>query len=111
MRRGSPPARASAGEIEAIAEIQRLRSEEPNPTREFRVRTNRQFHDAIINAARNARLADAIYRTGRFYFNERIAASGGSGDFAANQADHDKIVEALRAGGVEKLWSARRGLG
>ena len=45
--------RASDDEIAAITEIQRLRDAETNPTREFRVRTNRQFHDGIIKAARN----------------------------------------------------------
>ena len=89
--------RASDDEIAAITEIQRLRDAETNPTREFRVRTNRQFHDGIIKAARNDRLAEAIYRSGRFYFNERIAAITSREDFAANQSDHARIVLALQS--------------
>jgi len=89
--------RASDGEIAAITGIQRLRDAETNPTREFRVRTNRQFHDGIIKAARNDRLAEAIYRSGRFYFNERIAAITSREDFAANQSDHARIVLALQS--------------
>ena len=89
--------RASDGEIAAITGIQRLRDAETNPTREFRVRTNRQFHDGIIKAARNDRLAEAIYRSGRFYFNERIAATTSREDFAANQSDHARIVLALQS--------------
>jgi len=89
--------RASDGEIAAITGIQRLRDAETNPTREFRVSTNRQFHDGIIKAARNDRLAEAIYRSGRFYFNERIAAITSREDFAANQSDHARIVLALQS--------------
>jgi len=89
--------RASDDEIAAITEIQRLRDAETNPTHEFRVRTNRQFHDGIIKAARNDRLAEAIYRSGRFYFNERIAAITSREDFAANQSDHARIVLALQS--------------
>ena len=89
--------RASDDEIAAITGIQRLRDAETNPTREFRVRTNRQFHDGIIKAARNDRLAEAIYRSGRFYFNERIAATTSREDFAANQSDHARIVLALQS--------------
>jgi DNA-binding GntR family transcriptional regulator len=59
--------------------------------------SDRQFHDGIIKAARNDRLAEAIYRSGRFYFNERIAAITSREDFAANQSDHARIVHALQS--------------
>ena len=100
--------RASDDEIAAITEIQRLRDAETNPTREFRVRTNRQFHDGIIKAARNDRLAEAIYRSGRFYFNERIAAITSREDFAANQSDHARIVLALQSRDPARAEEAMR---
>ena len=100
--------RASDDEIVAITEIQRLRDAETNPTREFRVRTNRQFHDGIIKAARNDRLAEAIYRSGRFYFNERIAAITSREDFAANQSDHARIVLALQSRDPARAEEAMR---
>jgi DNA-binding GntR family transcriptional regulator len=100
--------RASDEDITAIAAIQKLRDVETNPSHEFRVTTNRQFHDRIIHAARNGRLADAIYRSGRFYFNEQIAANTTRSDFASNQADHTRIVTALQARDSDAAEKAMR---
>jgi DNA-binding GntR family transcriptional regulator len=100
--------RGSNAEIAAIAAVQDLREAEAHPTNEFRVKTNRQFHDGVINAARNIRLAAAIYRSGRFYFNERIAGAAGKSDFATNQSDHGRIVLALRAHDANEAEAAMR---
>jgi DNA-binding GntR family transcriptional regulator len=100
--------RGSDEEIATIAEIQKLRNVETNPSHEFRVTTNRQFHDGIIKAAHNRRLADAVYRSGRFYFNERIAANTTRNDFASNQADHSRIVSALQARDSDAAEKAMR---
>jgi DNA-binding GntR family transcriptional regulator len=94
---GLAAVRASDAELEAISNIQDARDRESGPTHEFRVRTNREFHDGIIKAAKNNRLAEAIFRSGRFYFNEYIAATSTNDDFASNQADHRRIMLALQA--------------
>jgi len=88
--------RASEDELSHIEAIQHERDVAVAPTTEFRVATNRRFHDAIITAAHNSRLADAIFRAGQFYFNRRIAGLTTDKEFEANQADHGRIVHALK---------------
>lgn len=100
--------RGTDAEIAAIAAVQALRDAEPNPSREFRVKTNRQFHDLIIAAAKNARLATEIFRAGQFYFNERIAALSTEAEYRSNQADHGRIVRALQARTADEAEDAMR---
>jgi DNA-binding GntR family transcriptional regulator len=88
--------RASADELRLIAGIQEQRDLEPKPSREFRVQTNRQFHSAIIAAAKNSRLEEQIWRVGQLYFNVTLANMTTDSEFKANQADHGRIVSALQ---------------
>jgi DNA-binding GntR family transcriptional regulator len=62
---------------------------------ELMVQTNRAFHDAILAAAHNARLTDAIFRSGRFYFKAPAGRQGTEEEFKAANADHGRIVTAL----------------
>ncbi len=89
--------RASDAEIAAIAAIQTEREAEEQPTHQFRVETNRRFHAAIMAAARNKRLADCVFQFGQSYFNQRIARLMSEQDYQRNQADHRRIVAALKA--------------
>ncbi|MFV0281173.1 MAG: GntR family transcriptional regulator [Rhodoblastus sp.] len=89
--------RASADELALIDAVQHERDLAHAPTIEFRVASNRAFHDAIIAAAHNERLSEAIFRAGQFYFNQRIAGLTTEGEFKANQADHGRVVRALAA--------------
>jgi len=62
-----------------------------------RVRTNRAFHDAIIAAARNPKLVDAIDATGLFYFNGDVVRMSSAEQMAQGNADHALILEAVAA--------------
>lgn len=100
--------RGTDTEISAIAAVQALRDAEVNPCQDFRVKTNRQFHDAIISAAKNARLATEIYRAGQFYFNDRIASLTTEAEYRSNQADHGRIVRALKSRDADEAEKAMR---
>lgn len=100
--------RATDEQLAGIAAIQAAREAQSNPTREFRVANNRQFHDAIIAAARNQRLADEIFRSGQFYFNYRIAGLTSEQDYISNRADHGRIVSALLARDEAEAEAAMR---
>ena len=105
---GLAAVRGTEAEISKIAALQAVRDAQVDPSHEFRVNTNRQFHDAIIAAARNARLADEIFRAGQFYFNERIASASTQNDIKANQDDHGKIVRALQSRNTREAEDAMR---
>lgn len=93
---GLAAVRGSAEEIALIEAVQHERDSAAAPTAEFRATSNRRFHDAIIAAAHNGRLADAIFRAGQFYFNQRIAGLTTEREFKVNQADHGRILKALK---------------
>jgi DNA-binding GntR family transcriptional regulator len=87
--------RATDEQLAAISAIhqQRLRIEVVDE--KSRVATNRNFHDAIIAAAQNKRLTDAIYRSGQFYFNAPLARLTTAEEMKAGNADHQRIVDAM----------------
>lgn len=89
--------RASDSELARIAAAHEKRLQLDRPSRELRVKSNRQFHDLILAAAKNKRLADAVYRAGQFYFNLRVAGLTTEEEMKAAQADHGQIVRALLA--------------
>ncbi|GLS29625.1 DNA-binding transcriptional regulator, GntR family [Mesorhizobium albiziae] len=89
--------RATDDEIAAIASIQDERDGMTELTPAYRVESNRRFHDAIIAAARNTRLADDIFRVGQFYFNRHIAGLTTAEEQKLNQHDHREIIAALVA--------------
>lgn len=87
--------RGSASEIAAIVAIHEQRLTLRSSDEEMRVKTNRDFHDAIMRASHNGRLTEAIYHSGQFYFNAPIARATVGEELALGNADHALIVAAL----------------
>jgi DNA-binding GntR family transcriptional regulator len=91
-------ARATSSEIEAIAGLHRREAagllQSP---RDHLVEVNDAFHEAIIVAAKNHRLAEQIRRNREFYFSYRIAALYSDEEAAASVRGHDELVAALEA--------------
>lgn len=88
--------RGTQAQIDALARIHAEREAMRAPDDAARVDSNRRFHDAIIAAAGNGRLAESIFRVGQFYFNVDIARMTSAEEILANVADHARIVAALR---------------
>ena len=89
--------RATAEDIARLAAIHAERLTLDPEDEAARVRTNRAFHDAVIAAARNPKLADAIDATGLFYFNGDVVRLSSVELMAQGNADHALILEALVA--------------
>ena len=87
--------RGSPADIAAIAAIHEQRLALRSLDEELRVQSNRDFHDSIMQAAHNARLTDAIFHSGQFYFNAPIARRTVGDELAQGNADHALIVEAI----------------
>lgn len=64
-------------------------------SRQHLVDVNDRFHDAIIAAAHNRRLAEMIRRNRAYYFNFRIAQLYSDEEARASIAGHKAIVRAL----------------
>ncbi len=64
--------------------------------REHIVDVNDRFHDAIIEAAHNARLLDLIRRNREFYFNFRIARMYTDPEAEMSLEGHNAIFRADR---------------
>lgn len=73
-----------------------------------RVRTNRDFHDAIVAAAQNSRLTDVIISTGNFYFNQRAASQTSQESFEKAQLEHEEITAAILRGDGDGADAAMR---
>lgn len=89
--------RGSEQAIDAIVTLHRSRLTLHAGDEQLRLQTNRDFHDAILEAAGNQRLKDAIYHSGQFYFNGMIARLTTGEELAQGNADHALIVEAIVA--------------
>ncbi|OAF19275.1 MULTISPECIES: GntR family transcriptional regulator [Bradyrhizobium] len=87
--------RGSPSDIAAIVAIHERRLKLRRSDEEMRVKTNRDFHDAIMRASGNGRLTDAIYHSGQFYFNTPIARATTGEELALGNADHALIVAAI----------------
>ena len=66
-------------------------------TLNLRIAVDYSARDAILHAAGNQRLKDAIYNSGQFYFNGTIARLTMGEELAQGNADHALIVEAIVA--------------
>ncbi len=88
--------RATEAQLKEIASLHRgdpkriLKS-----SRQHLVEVNDRFHDAIVAAAQNERLADMIRRNRTFYFTFRIAQLYSDEEADASIAGHLAIVRAL----------------
>lgn len=89
--------RATPEELDAIVAIHLHRKTINTSDEKLRVSTNREFHALIIESARNEELKNAIFKTGRFYFNLAVARATNADQLAAGNADHECIVNALKA--------------
>ncbi|MBN8938152.1 MAG: GntR family transcriptional regulator [Rhizobiales bacterium] len=89
--------RATPDDIARLSAIHAERLALDPDDEKARIRTNRAFHDAIIAAARNPKLTDAIDATGLFYFNGDIVRLSSAEQMAQGNADHALILEALTA--------------
>lgn len=87
--------RGTTADVAAIVAIHERRLTLRSIDEELRVQTNREFHDAIMRAAGNGRLTDAIYHSGQFYFNAPIARRTTGDELALGNADHARIVAAI----------------
>jgi DNA-binding GntR family transcriptional regulator len=87
--------RANDAEFRRIEAVHEHRLALQAVNEEVMVQTNRAFHDAIMAAAHNPRLTDAIFRCGQFYFHGRAARLGTEEEFRAANVDHGRIVAAL----------------
>lgn len=63
--------------------------------RQRMVEVNDRFHDAIIEASGNRRLAKEIGRNRLYYFNYRLANLYSDEEVSVSRAQHDQIVRAL----------------
>ena len=89
--------RGSKQAIDKIVTLHRSRLTLRAGDEQLRLQTNRDFHGAIMQAAGNQRLKDAIYNSGQFYFNGTIARLTTGEELAQGNADHALIVEAIIA--------------
>ena len=100
--------RGSEQAIDKIVTLHRSRLTLRAGDEKLRLQTNRDFHDAILDAARNQRLKDAIYNSGQFYFNGTIARLTMGEELAQGNADHALIVEAIVARDSPRAEQAMR---
>ncbi len=73
-----------------------------------RVRTNRELHGAIAEAAQNEQLQNMIALTQNFYYNLRTASQTSPESFERSQVEHEEIVDAIMQGDDERAHNAMR---
>ena len=71
-------------------------------TRDHMVRHNDEFHDAIIAAAGNTRLAEQIRRSRDYYVIHRITGFLADEDVRTSLAGHQELIDALLARDPDK---------
>lgn len=88
--------RATAAQLKEIAALHRGDLKRiVKSSRQHLVEVNDRFHDAIIAAAQNERLAHMSRRNRTYYFNFRIAQLYSDEEVNASIAGHQAIVRAL----------------
>jgi DNA-binding GntR family transcriptional regulator len=88
--------RGTEAEIQGIASLHRGEDKSVlKSSRERLVEVNDLFHDAIISAAHNERLAHIVRTSRNYYFNFRIAALYTDEEADASIAGHEAIICAL----------------
>jgi DNA-binding GntR family transcriptional regulator len=90
--------RATDDEITEIVRIHETYvAELENTSRDHLLEHNDEFHNAVIAASRNARLAEQIVRNTAFYFVHRIAGFWSDEEIRVSIAGHQELVDALVA--------------
>jgi DNA-binding GntR family transcriptional regulator len=88
--------RASDTDVARIADLHRREAGGlVRSPRDHLVEVNDAFHEAIMVAAGNRRLADQIRRNREFYFNYRIGVLYTDAEATASVVGHEEIVAAL----------------
>ncbi len=88
--------RATDAQLKDIASFHRGEAKRIlKSSRQHLVEVNDHFHDAIIAASHNRRLADMIRRNRTYYFNFRIAQLYSDDEADTSIAGHQAIVRAL----------------
>lgn len=92
--------------IKAVAEARTTPEEEVRQPPRDHVERNERFHDLIVAAAGNERLAAQIRGNRLYFFNYRIAAAYTPGDVAEYARQHGELIDAVTArdaGRAERL--------
>lgn len=101
--------RASDAEIAEIVRIhETYNAQLESTTRDHLLEHNDEFHNAVIAASKNARLADQIVRNTSFYFVHRIAGFWNDDEVRVSIAGHQELVDALVARDPDAAESAAR---
>ncbi len=87
--------RGTEAQLKHIASLHRGAKGTASSSRKRLVEVNESFHDAIITAAQNERLAELIHRNREYYFNFRIAKLYTDDEAQTSLEGHDAIVRAL----------------
>ena len=88
--------RATPKELGEIVTVGEKATRIERVERDERVKVNDAFHNLVINAAGNARLACLIESNRHFYFNRQIAMLYGDDDLAESSKQHQELIEALK---------------
>lgn len=88
---------ASRDQVERIMTLARIdpATYADQPRHGF-VEYNQQFHDSVVEACGNSRLAEAIRRSTEYYFNYRLAAVYTAAEVAAAIGGHLAIGQAIQ---------------
>jgi len=87
--------RATDEQLSRVVEVMRGSEGILSAPRRRMVEVNDRFHDAIIEASGNRRLAEEIRRNRLYYFNYRLANLYSDEEVSASRAQHERIVRAL----------------
>ena len=88
---------ASADQVERIMALAGIDpATYADPPRRGLVEYNQQFHDTVVEACGNSRLAEAIRRSREYYFNYRIAAVYTLAEVAEAIGGHRAIALAIQ---------------
>ena len=103
---------ATVGDDAAIAKIEdvhrRGMADQSRGARERLVDDNDELHDAIVDAAGNARLKASITQTCEYFFNHRVAELYSDEEAAQSIAGHDVVVRAILARAGDAAEAAMR---
>lgn len=100
--RGSPQKKA------AIQRIHRDRLSVNLSSIVERVNSNRELHEAILEAAQNGQLAKQISITQNFYYSLRTANQMSQENYERSHIEHEEIIAAIMAGDGDRAHNAMR---
>jgi DNA-binding GntR family transcriptional regulator len=100
--------RATAGELEELEALYPPGDAAFALGPDEQVELNEQFHDGVIAAAGNSRLAQLSRASRQYYFNHRIASRYGAEETRESIAGHRRILAALGQGDAPAAESCAR---